>query len=103
MIRDMKHAAQLKFGVSALLGYVERLDGVLHESTVRTQDTDLEVSFLGSPATTIKFVTGSNSVPRHPLRPHLPRTVQHRHCNSIAKQRVKTSLDRSLYLVYLQR
>jgi len=53
MIWHAEDSAQLELGVASLLRDVERLDGVLNQSAVRTQNADLKVAFLCRPATSI--------------------------------------------------
>jgi len=71
MLGDTEDPSQLQLGVTDLLADVERLDGVLDQAAVRTQNTDLEVTFLGRPSSTIQLMTGRYAVPRHPVSPHL--------------------------------
>jgi len=71
MLWDAEDPTQLQLGVTDLLADVERLDGVLDQTAVRTQDADLKVTLLGRPTATIQLMAGRHSVPRHPLSPHL--------------------------------
>jgi len=78
VIGDAKDSSQLQFGIARFLRYIECFDSVFDQSAVWAQNTDLEVTFLGCPPTTIELVAGGDAVPCHPLCPYLYHMIDSR-------------------------
>ena len=55
---DTKDAAQLEFDVTDQLRCGERLDGVVDEAAIWTEDTDFELAVVDTPTPAIQLVIG---------------------------------------------